>query len=128
MIKIASLKHGFFGVLLCIIAIFIMSSQLKMLFPFMNPLVLILVGCAGLYTMVQNNFNSKFKIYMFLYFVVLFFNFITDDTYYGLITNVIEEIAIIYFAMGSFIYFAKDDHIYAIDIMRLLLYIFIVYI
>lgn len=127
MIKDSTLKGNYLGAVFCLIAVFVLSSQLKTFFPYLNPLLLQIIGCMGLFTCVHNIFNKSVSVCLSLYFVILFLNFISGDTYFGLIANVIQEVSIIYFSLGFFYYFTKEQHANFIKSLMVFICIFAIY-
>lgn len=74
------------------ICVFLCSSQLKVWLPFAKPLAVMGIGLLYSIACYHKFYQSKHLIWLFVYAVILILNSLSGDTYFKLITNVIEEL------------------------------------
>lgn len=109
------------------ICIFLGFTQLKVLVPFVNSLVVMIVGLGISFLFYKMFYRQVYLIWMITYFLVLLLNNFIGDFYFSLISNVIEEICVLLFPAAFSYYVITQNKISLGKALVCSFYVLIIY-
>lgn len=118
------LVNSIWGLLFLAVCFYLLSSQLKTLYP-INNLIIVLVGFFGSIFLSPRYYGQKYMLWAFLFAYVLFINFLTGDYYFERFPNVAQEVVFLLFPSALSFYIVSKKQIL---LARIFLYTFIAFI
>ncbi len=110
-----------------IVCLFLSFTQLKVLAPFINVLVVMTVGLVISFFYYRRFYNQAYISWMYVYLLVMIFNNLMGDYYFSLITNVAEEICVLLFPAAFTYYIITQRKIFLAKVLSYSFFALIIY-
>lgn len=111
MIDIKTKKNRIWDYVLLFICFFLTFKQLNVFFPPLFTVGFLLVGCLVLIFFVYERPRDVSIIWLTLYTIILALNFLSGDSYFDSIGDVIQEIVILFFTSTLTLYVFDVKHV-----------------
>ena len=112
---------------LLIICVFLLFTQLRALFPLINGMIVMLVGCLIVAYFSKDLFKEKAFIWLLPYFLVVFMNYISGDLYFDSYGDVFQEVAFLFFASSITYYSFRKTKVFFSNVLISLVLLIIIY-
>ncbi len=112
MVDITTKNLKFGDILLLLVCFFLTFKQLNVLFPSIYTMIFLLVGCIVLLYYARNRFRGSSIMWLVLYTIVLALNYLSGDTYFDSVGDVVQEVAILFFTSTLTYYIFTKGHMW----------------